>query len=356
MRNICAITLIAVFGLLLAPTVASAQSECEYYRIKRGDTLKEISLAAYGTKDKFDMIFDENADEIGRNPNRIFPGTVLRIPCADGSFGKPEETAAKPTTSPENGTVSFVTANGYLPYTDESLRHRGFMSHLVTNAMLRAASDQDVEVVFVNDWAAHMDHLLPRQAFDASFPWTAPDCTNSASLSQSDRNACENFVYSNPFYEIVEGFFAKNGSGYENATAISAFSGTKICRPEGYPTGHILELGLSPANFTLVQPASVHECFEELMFGRVDLVALDTRSGERVMKDLGIRFDVTENPHLFSIQSLRVAAHKDNPNTNQLIETLNIGLAIMIESGEWKDIVTEGLASQARSQAHAANE
>ena len=74
------------------------------------------------------------------------------------------------------------------------------------------------------------------------------------------------------------------------------------------------------------------------------------------MQDLGIRFDVTENPHVFSLQSLRVAAHKENPGTRELIETLNTGLEIMITSGEWNQIVTEGLASQARNQARAVNE
>ena len=356
MRKICAITLIAVFGLLLAPTGATAQDACEYYRIKRGDSLRDISMVVYGSRDNFRMIYDENRAEIGRNPNRIYPGTVLRIPCADGSFPKPDALADETSAGTSGATTSFVTANGYLPYTDEGLRHRGFMTHLVNNAMLRAAPERNVEVIFVNDWSAHLDHLLPRQAFDASFPWTAPDCANEGNLNRSEQMACENFVYSNPFYEIVEGFFAKNGSGYEAAMSVSQFAGAKICRPEGYPTGHLLDLGLTPANFTLVQPATVHECFEELMFGRVDMVSLDTRSGERVMQDLGIRFDVTENPHVFSLQSLRVAAHKENPGTRELIETLNTGLEIMITSGEWNQIVTEGLASQARNQARAVNE
>ena len=82
------------------------------------------------------------------------------------------------------------------------------------------------------------------------------------------------------------------------------------------------------------------------MRGKADLVALDTRAGERVLQDLGLSFKVAENPHLFSIQPLRVALHKSNPKSEELISVLNAGLKIMLESGEWSSIVTEGLQEQ----------
>ena len=136
---------------------------------------------------------------------------------------------------PKSGPLSFVTANGYLPYTDESLPERGLFTHLVSTAMMRAAPAQPTEIVFVNDWSAHLEHLLPRQAFDASFPWTRPGCETQGELTSVELYACQNYLYSEPFYEIVEGFFSKVGSGHEDILDVAGFKGLRICRPEGYP-------------------------------------------------------------------------------------------------------------------------
>ena len=213
--------------------------------------------------------------------------------------------------------------------------------------MFRASPKKNVEIVFVNDWAAHMETLLPRQAFDASFPWTRPGCETQSELTQTERYACENFLYSDPLYEIVDGFFAKSGSGFEAVISWDGLNGARICRPEGYSTSHLEEVGLMPPAISLITPDTTHACFELLMKGQVDLVALDTRSGERVKRDLGLTFDVIENPHLFSIQPLQVAFHKDNPNSETLISEINRGIANMLQSGEWASIVTEGLQTQA---------
>ncbi len=332
MRNLMAAAIFLTTALISAP--APAQEACEYYRVQQGDSLQEINRRAYGD-DNFRRIYNENRREIGRNPNIIEIGLVLKLPCLDGRL---PATSALP---PGEAEVSLVTANGYLPYTDESLTNQGLMSQLVATAMARAVPERRFEIVFVNDWSAHLEELLPRQAFDASFPWTQPDCQTVSSNEE-----CEAFLYSDPFYEIVEGFFSRNGSGLESVIDASAFEGTTICRPEGYPTGHLSELGLVAPKVSLVRPVDAYACFDMLMAGRADLVSLDTRAADHVLGDLGLTFDVAENRHLFSIQPLRVALHKDNPGSQQLVGDLNRGLAIMLESGEWTSIVTEALADQ----------
>ncbi|MEM9971043.1 MAG: transporter substrate-binding domain-containing protein [Pseudomonadota bacterium] len=330
--------------LSLAPDRAHAQTACEVYRVKQGDTLREIARAAYGT-DVFRPIWRANRAEIGRNPNIISIGTVLRLPCADGSL----PTAAAPPAAASADTISFVTANGYLPYTDESLHQRGLVTHLVSQAMIRAEPEQAIDIVFVNDWASHLEQLLPRQAFDASFPWTRPGCETQGELTSVELYACQNYLYSDPLYEIVEGFFSRAGSGHETLLDFASMRGLTLCRPEGYATGHLEENGLMPPAVTLVQPAGTHECFSRLMAGQVDIVALDTRAGERVMGDIGMTFDVVENPHLYSIQPLQVAVHRDNPRGEEIVTDINRGLRTMMETGEWASIVTDALQEQAEA-------
>lgn len=333
--------LAALSALLSAPAPAEAQAACELYRVQRGESLAEIATRVYGDPD-YGQIWRENRAEIGRNPDIVRVGTVLRLPCPEGS--PPQSAPAAPGAG---GDVSFVTANGYLPYTDESLFQSGLVTQLVRQAMLRGAPEKSVEIVFVNDWAAHLETLLPRMAFDGSFPWTRPDCGEGAARTTAEDYACLNYVYSDPLYEIVEGFFSRPGLGFETLVNFDGMKGATLCRPEGYPTGHLGDAGLMPPDVVLVTPATPHACFERLLTGSVDVVALDTRSGERAMSDLGLTFEIAENPHLYSIQPLQVALHKDNPRSAELIADINRGLADMLATGEWASIVSEGLREHA---------
>ena len=133
------VNLALVLGLFLAvPEEAEAQSACETYRVKRGDSLRDIAKIAYGGKE-FRHIYRVNRDVIGRNPNVLPLGIVLRLPCLDGSL---------PEVVEHPNAITFATANGYPPYTGEALLNRGIFTHLVSEAMQRAglaehADDRD---------------------------------------------------------------------------------------------------------------------------------------------------------------------------------------------------------------------
>lgn len=51
--------------------------------IRKGDTLWRISRNTYGRGSRFTVIYLANGDQI-RNPNRIYPGQVFRVPDKDG--------------------------------------------------------------------------------------------------------------------------------------------------------------------------------------------------------------------------------------------------------------------------------
>jgi nucleoid-associated protein YgaU len=52
------------------------------YTVETGDTLSHIAKAQYGKAGKWRAIFEANRDQID-DPDRIFPGQVLRIPAID---------------------------------------------------------------------------------------------------------------------------------------------------------------------------------------------------------------------------------------------------------------------------------
>ncbi len=50
------------------------------YVVKEGDTLSGLSQGYYGKQGHWDAIYEENYEALGKNPNSIKPGTVIRIP------------------------------------------------------------------------------------------------------------------------------------------------------------------------------------------------------------------------------------------------------------------------------------
>ncbi len=60
-------------------SVDQSAPEATYYTVVAGDTLSKISKTNYGDANKYMKIFDANKPMLS-NPDRIYPGQVLRIP------------------------------------------------------------------------------------------------------------------------------------------------------------------------------------------------------------------------------------------------------------------------------------
>ena len=405
-RSLC----VGCTAAFLTGGAAQAQEACTTYTVAAGDNLRYIARAAYGDADLFRVIYGANIALIGQKADLIEIGAKLVIPCdpaapataaaqpaaaSEGASsglateiidpGKqplevivdlpvegaatdavpteeapvvvaaatPEATpAATPESTPETAAtgiapVRMVTGNGYAPFADEMLPGGGMFTQLVEMAIFRADPAIPYNMTFVNDWQAHLDALLPSGAYDLSFPWIKPDCSGTTMLSPGDQQRCDDFVFSAPFYEIVDGFFALNDSPLAQTSSIADFEGKRICRPEGYTTGVLDSLGLSATKIELSQPFEMTDCFEALAAGKVDLVSIDAEVGDSAIAQLGMAGTFTQNPHLMSLQSLHVIAHKSNPRAMEMIVQLDSGLVEMYESGEWYEIVSSALLKNA---------
>ena len=60
-------------------TVASSAPESQMHVVVSGDTLSKISKQFYGTPNKYQQIFEANQPMLS-DPDKIYPGQVLRIP------------------------------------------------------------------------------------------------------------------------------------------------------------------------------------------------------------------------------------------------------------------------------------
>ncbi|MFM7445515.1 MAG: substrate-binding periplasmic protein, partial [Tabrizicola sp.] len=179
--------------------------------------------------------------------------------------------------------------------------------------------------------------------------WVRPNCEGGM-LSPGDQARCDDFAFWAPFYEIVDGFFAIRDSGLLDVTSAAGFEGKRICRPEGYTTGVLDAAGLTAPTITLVRSEDVEDCFRALSAGEVDLVSVDAEVGDATVAKLGLIATVGANPHLSTIVSLHVIAHKSNPRGVAMLGQLDAGLIEMYQSGEWYEIVSTALALQRKQE------
>ncbi|MEM1124129.1 MAG: peptidoglycan-binding protein LysM, partial [Bacteroidota bacterium] len=60
--------------------VESPEPEAVFYEVKKGDSLSKIAKAHYGDAMKYKELFAANQPML-KDPNKIYPGQVLRIPA-----------------------------------------------------------------------------------------------------------------------------------------------------------------------------------------------------------------------------------------------------------------------------------
>ena len=65
----------------LLTVAAAAEPESTYHTVKSGDTLSKIAKDAYGDANAYMKIFEANKPMLA-DPNKIYPGQMLRIPAA----------------------------------------------------------------------------------------------------------------------------------------------------------------------------------------------------------------------------------------------------------------------------------
>ena len=60
--------------------VQNAEPEAVFHTVERGDTLSKISKEHYGDANQYPLIFEANKPML-QDPDKIYPGQVLRIPA-----------------------------------------------------------------------------------------------------------------------------------------------------------------------------------------------------------------------------------------------------------------------------------
>jgi nucleoid-associated protein YgaU len=64
-------------------TVEAPEPEARFYTVQKGDSLSKIAKEQYGDAMKYPVIFEANQPML-TDPDKIYPGQVLRIPGIEG--------------------------------------------------------------------------------------------------------------------------------------------------------------------------------------------------------------------------------------------------------------------------------
>jgi len=364
--------LIGLFGLAMAGVIGSepavGQVCGETYAVREKDSLSRLARAAYGAPNRWRLIYNANFKVIGDNPALILPGQNLQIPCPNSKAAKAkpagQDEASKRARlklateraviatglvlgkkpKPRLATIRLLTAGDYKPFTDQKLPKGGMITDLVSTALevqRQKISGPESKVMWVNDWAAHLDPLLSNKAFDLGFPWFKPDCERYDALDKPAKFRCDTFFFSDPLFEIFVVFFKKKGTPFKFGSDRDV-DGTRLCRPSGYYTFDLDKDGrnwIKDKKVTLAQPQSVDSCFEMLERGEVDAVALNEFAGRAAVKKLKMtdRVEILDRP--VSILNLHVVVAKTHKRAKALLKYVNEGLRQIRADGIYGDIV-----------------
>lgn len=330
-----------VIGCLLASFAAGASASCGgSYVVKSGDTLSRIAQRTYGDARKWTVIYNTNLQQIGTNPHLIQVGMEFRLACLEPGTGP---TAAGGVPEASGKDIRLLTASDYQPFSDRSLLNGGLVTDVVTTALERAPQVSSFGVGWVDDWSRHLDPLLSGAEYDMGFPWLRPDCRQSP-----ENPRCRDFLFSEPMFEMLILLFtdARQPLRFVEDGDIL---GKTLCRPAGYYTHDLEKDGrrwLSSGKVDLLQPETVEACFEALLDGRVDAVAVNEFTGRSVMEGMGLANQVKiVQSRPLAIEGLHVLVHRQHPRAQALIRSVNQGLAAIKESGEYQRIVDRHLGA-----------
>jgi len=349
-------TLAGVAGLAVMVAGAAQAETCGgIYRVQPGDSLSMIADTLYKDAGKWTVIHQQNLQKIGPKPNNLTVGMKLDLLCLNGlptglEGGKVVTASAAapvaPVTAEGTGApvlerINLVTGDDYAPFTDRKLDKGGLITELVQRAMEEAAPAGGFAIHWVNDWDAHLGTLLEQGLADASFPWSEPNC---AVVPEEYR--CQTFLFSEPLFEILELVYTDRQRPVR-FDQDSDLEGKTLCRVAGYSIWELDQDGrnwMKDGKIKLERPERIADCFQMMVDGKVDAVLIDEFAGKAALKEMGLTERIEALPRPVNLEPLNILVHKGNPRAQELVDTINAGLAKLKASGEYQRITGAHLA------------
>ena len=326
-----------VLSFLIAYFFCSAAwADCEKTHIvSAGDTIFTIAEQYYRDHQKWTVIYYGNQDKLGGALLQFPEGTEINIPCL------PSDQAADATPLRQvDAEMKLLTGSNYAPFTDHNWSGDGMITEIVNAALENSPYPVPHEIRWDDDWSTHLFPQLDSKEFDMGFPWFRPNCEEDR-LNQRR----ENFHFSEPLVELLILLFTRKDASFQFETD-SDITGKRLCRPKGYFTHELERNGRDWINqgiITLVQADSPDACFDLLMKGKIDAVAVNEFLGWTKVSSLGLKGVVEPLRRTLSIEGLHVVISKKHWRGTTHLYRFNSGLEELKKSKRYDDIVSRYL-------------
>lgn len=349
-------TTIQTAALVLAMTAGAVQAaSCDVdYAIQPGETLSDIAMVAYGSRD-YQLIYSRNIAVIASLAD-LPVGETIVIPCQPGELGLSPDAVAltfrmlslEAFTSLDPGAgdeaavelsgPAFLTANVGGLLSGEDLREGGMIPALIARALGRGSGDA-LNVAYVDDVESHLETLLPSGGFAIGYPWRRPACERASGLPAADRALCENYRFSEAIYATVNGVYALRDRLPAESLGVTALIGARVCAAGADDLGALAGRGLPVGSFAFDVAPSVAACFERVVAGDADIAVAEAFAAETALASGEFGAVLAEAEWLAMPNTLHAIALKDDAEAVAVIEEIDAGLNEMRENGDWFQIV-----------------
>lgn len=368
---ICPAILLLVLALAILVPGRAAAACGEFYRVKTGDTLQLIAARHLRDQD-YRAVFLANSD-ILRDPSLIEVGQLLYLPCASEPMTRAAALARakiRPTRRDDLGdqlalaegpmltgetphavanagaasatrigrgsALKVLTGSGLAPLVDRGLPADGMAFMIVGEALNTVADPRVIVPAFVDDWKSHLAVLMPTGAFPLALPWPRPDCAGPA-LSAMAQKMCDEFLFSEAFYEIPIATLVPAGSPLVEARSVSALADRAVCRPEGFPPVDLEKLS---ADLRIVSAPTALGCARLVTDGKADAISMPEPAARRLLADLPQADALTRARYLGTSVPVHAVAWRGDPGAAALIDAIDQGLREMQASGRWMQVIS----------------
>ncbi|NKD55712.1 MULTISPECIES: substrate-binding periplasmic protein [unclassified Haematospirillum] len=216
-----------------------------------------------------------------------------------------------------------VVTGDYPPYSGQTLPGGGISTQLVM-AAFKAANMAEPEILW-ESWKRGYERSKGGE-IAATFPYAKDD----------ERE--QHFLFTDPLHIDQVSFFTRS---LDIDAVNGSWASMKICIPQGWIVETYREI-MDTFSLTLQQPASMEHCMKMLQGKRVDLVPCATIVGIYEIKQaFGSTEGFTASPHHRRENRTYLMISRAWPDADKLVESFNMGLKSIRESGEYARITKE---------------
>jgi ABC-type amino acid transport substrate-binding protein len=190
-----------------------------------------------------------------------------------------------------------------------------------------------------------VERLQNENSIDLALPWESADCEQPNDLAQASAMLCDDVLYSEPVLQLVIGLFALSDGGFDFNSDESIF-GKSICVPLDRDASVLNSDGrkwLSDKRITMIRRPTLIDCISLAQQRDADAFVASDLEGRYALGQLGLSqlFKMMERP--LGTRGVHVIVPKDRPQTEELINAVNVGLKQLKQTDGYSSIIRQHL-------------